>query len=397
MPFLMNMIDGGGDVRPNNSASNVTAASKAALEAAKITVATFLALARTRGFANGMLDLDPVEFLQGAELKKYLAATKVILAAQEVVTTVASTSTVNTGGTTELGVKNPTDYKWNLPPHSWSLPVRPMTLEPGIVNGTSDYLVDGTSIDFHNLRRGRLWFFGGAEEISTYEQDGTVTKLGAKAGAESDPTKASGEGTLIQADRKYGFQFLWNPSSVSSNVSRNDNVTPSSADRLKSVVGAFPGQETVSFSIVIDRINDFACLKNLSKGTGVEVVNRNLDAMSKYYTSGYPGEKEPFVTKLKNLLTQGTMADLEYLFKAINGGSDQWITLLGKPTANIGFLMPTLLGLVLGPSTTTNLSYVGWLTGLSMQHEMFTEDMIPLRTTVTINMDCFAGSGIVSS
>lgn len=396
MPFLMNMTDGGGDVRPNNSASNVTAASKAALEAAKLTVATFLALARTRGFANGMLDLDPVEFLQGAELKKYLAATKVILAAQEVATTVASTSAVNTGGVPQLGETDPKDYKWNLPPHSWSLPVRPMTLEPGIVNGTSNYLVDGTSVDFHNLRRGRLWFFGGAEEISTYEQDGTVTKLGEKAGAKSDPTKAS-EGKLIQADRKYGFQFLWNPSSVSSNVSRNDNVTPSSADRLKSVVGAFPGQETVSFSIVIDRINDFACLKNLSKGIESEVVNRNLDAMSKYYTSGYPGEKEPFVTKLKNLLTQGTMADLEYLFKAINGGSDQWITLLGKPTANIGFLMPTLLGLVLGPSTTTNLSYVGWLTGLSMQHEMFTEDMIPLRTTVSINMDCFAGSGIVSS
>ena len=91
------------------------------------------------------------------------------------------------------------------------------------------------------------------------------------------------------------------------------------------------------------------------------------------------------------------MADLEYLFKAINGGSDQWVTLLGKRTAAIGFLMPTLLGLVLGPSSTNNLSYVGWLTGLSMQHEMFTEQMVPLRTTVSINMECFAGSGIVNS
>jgi len=40
---------------------------------------------------------------------------------------------------------------------------------------------------------------------------------------------------------------------------------------------------------------------------------------------------------------------------------------------------------------------VGWLTGLTMQHEMFTEEMVPLRTTVSINMECFAGSGLVSS
>ena len=90
------------------------------------------------------------------------------------------------------------------------------------------------------------------------------------------------------------------------------------------------------------------------------------------------------------------MADLEYLFKAINGGF-AWKTLLGKETANIGFLMPTLLGLVLGPDVTNSLSYVGWLTGITMQHEMFTQDMIPLRTTVSLNMECFAGSGLVSS
>jgi hypothetical protein len=90
------------------------------------------------------------------------------------------------------------------------------------------------------------------------------------------------------------------------------------------------------------------------------------------------------------------MADLEYLFKAINGDSTAWASLLGKKTANIGFLMPTLLGLVLGPDVTESLSYVGWLTGITMQHEVFTQDMIPLRTTVSINMECFAGSGLVN-
>jgi hypothetical protein len=375
--------DGGGEApRPNNSASVVTA--PISVVDAQKAVDFYLSIVRSRGFTNGMLNsTSPTAFMTTAEVEGYLKATKALIAAQE-----AATASVNTSTSAKevKGETDPKDYKWNLPPHSWSLPVRPMTLEPDVTKGVSTYEVNGTSANFHNLRRGRLWFFGGAEEISTYDEDGNVTDLGAKAGAVSDSTKGGTDASLVQADHKYGFQFLWNPSAVSTSVSRNMDITPSSADRLKSVVGAFPGQETVQFSLVIDRVNDFACLK----------ASDNPTTMSTYYGTGYPGETEPFSTKIKNLMAQGTMADLEYLFKAINGGSDQWVTLLGKPTAAIGFLMPTLLGLVLGPSTTTNLSYVGWLTGLTMQHEMFTEEMIPLRTTVSINMECFAGSGIVS-
>jgi hypothetical protein len=389
----MNMTDGGGPdaPRPNNSASTATAATAAAIAAAQATVDKFLLLAQQRGFMNGVRRTsDPSSFLTTAEVEAYLKANKVLLAAQEAAKASATTST-STASKEVDGETNPTDYKWNLPPHSWSLPVRPMTMEPDVTKGVSTYkLEDGTSANFHNLRRGRLWFFGGAEEISTYDEDGNVTDLGAKSGATSGSTKGGDDAKLVAADRKYGFQFLWNPSAVSTSVSRNDNVTPSSADRLKSVVGAFPGQETVQFSLVIDRVNDFACLK-------AEDPDTDMSKFSKYYGTGYPGETEPFSIKIKNLMEQGTMADLEYLFKSINGGSDQWVTLLGKRTAAIGFLMPTLLGLVLGPSTTNNLSYVGWLTGLTMQHEMFTESMIPLRTTVSINMECFAGSGIVNS
>ena len=374
--------DGGGETpRPNNSASTLTATISVA--DAQLVVDKFVSLARSRSY-NLAMGISPVAFLNSAEAAAYLDANKVLLAAQE-----AAAAAAKTAAKTVDGVVNPTDYKWNLPPHNWSLPVRPMTLEPDVTKGVTNYEVGGKAVDFHSLRRGRLWFFGGADEISTYDEDGNVTDLGAKSGAKSDPTKAKGgaDATLIQADTKYGFQFLWNPASISSSVSRNMDITPSQGDRMKAVVGAFPGQETVSFNIVIDRINDFACLKSLA----------NPATMSTYYGTGYPGETEPFSTKIQNLMKQGTMADLEYLFKAINGGSSEWITLLGKPTANIGFLMPTLLGLVLGPSLTDNLSYVGWLTGLTMQHEMFTEQMVPLRTTVSINMECFAGSGIVSS
>jgi hypothetical protein len=356
----------------NNSAAAVDA---------QLVISDAMFRARNRGNAAGVnLSLvSPTAFLTGPEQVAIIAANKIILAAQESgQTIIASTSSKSAG----QGVIEPVDYKWNLPPHSWSLPVRPSTLEPDVSKAAF-------SSTFHNLRRGRLWFWGGADEINTYAEDGTVTTLGAKAGASSDPNKATdASAKLVQAETNYGFQFLWNPSSISSSVSRNMDITPNSSDRLKSVVGAFPGQETVSFNIVIDRINDFACLKAAD----------NPGALAQYYGTSYPGsESETASSKISNLMKQGTMADLEYLFKAINGGSESWVTLLGKKTANIGFLMPTLLGLVLGPDLQNNLSYVGWLTGLTMQHEMFTENMIPLRTTVSINMECFAGSGLVSS
>jgi hypothetical protein len=283
----------------------------------------------------------------------------------------------------KVGVPQPNNYKWNLPPHTWSLPVRPAELEPLYAISAAD------TQEFHKTRRGRLWFWSGGEDITAFAADGSTTTLGAKADAATTAKAGvSSEATKLAASlNNYGFQFLWNPTTISSSVMRNMEITPSNADRLKAVAGAFPGQETVSFNIVLDRINDFACIRQ----------SANPEGLSKYYRTGYPsGADDPFSVKIKELLNRGTMADLEYLFKAINGDSTAWSSLLGKKTANIGFLMPTLLGLVLGPDVTQSLSYVGWLTGITMQHEVFTQDMIPLRTTVSINMECFAGSGLVN-
>jgi hypothetical protein len=179
---------------------------------------------------------------------------------------------------------------------------------------------------------------------------------------------------------------LYNPETIQTNVARNMDITPSSADTLRVVAGVFPGQETLSLSIVLDRTNDFAYAKATGRGS------------SSYYSSGFPDRlKQNFDQQLKELLEQGTMADLEYLFRAINGagsGDKQWTTLLGKKTANVGYLQPTLLGIALGPRVHENLSYVGWISNISINHTAFTETMIPIRTQVSLSIECFSGSGI---
>ena len=56
----------------------------------------------------------------------------------------------------------PDNFKFNLPPHSWSLPVRPQVVVPGVTAGSDNGLIK------HGLRRGRLWFFDNAGIMSTY-------------------------------------------------------------------------------------------------------------------------------------------------------------------------------------------------------------------------------------
>ncbi len=292
------------------------------------------------------------------------------------------TSSKSTWGT------SPTNYKFNLPPHTWSLPTRPVQVDAGAVSNANSSISD-----FHGLRRGRIWYWNTSGDITQINSSGEV--VSAKDAVKG--TSVVGGSEMNLEDRKYGFQFLWNPESISSNVARNMDITPSAADSLRVVTGVFPGQETVSLNLLLDRTNDFACIKHTSKS-----ANPNWATYSKYYANQYPNAlKQSIPTELEKLMEQGTLYDLEYLFRAVNGsgfvGPDGkpglYTNLLGRVTANIGYLQPTLLGIELGP-TKDSLSYVGWISNLSMTHTKFTETMIPLQTQVSISIECFSGSGI---
>jgi hypothetical protein len=303
----------------------------------------------------------------------------------------------SSGDDIEVGVPDPIGYKFNLPPHNWSLPVRPVEQEPqdvGVLNNKTGYFAadvfnaTSTPESFHGTRRGRIWYWHSASALQKFNTDSGKVESLAEATAQLAKTTEGVE--LKNDDRKWGFQFLWNPSEISTNVARNMDITPSAADTLRVVSGVFPGQETVNFNILLDRVNDFACIRSSKV--------KDFNDYSKFYTAYYPGqEKQPFGEQLEALMRQGTMADLEYLFKAINGsgmGVEKWGTLMGKRTANLGYLQPTLLGISLGPDRLNNLSYVGWLSNIAINHNMFTQDMIPMRTTVTLSIECFAGTGI---
>lgn len=271
-------------------------------------------------------------------------------------------------------------YKWNLPPHKWSLPVEPSS-DPMVKDAATKAI--GAS---HKYRRGRIYWY--ARVDSDY------------AGLSSTAQKEynNGKGTH-KTDPRYGFQFMWNPTQISTSVATNMSVTPTFADKFASVVGAFPSGQALTVSIPLDRTNDFACLNSLNIGenylrnTTLTKANVGRLLSNLGYNPNHSfdfGFAETLVEKVIALIKYGTTADIEYLYKAINGPG--WTNVAtGRDTSEIGFLRPTLLRIDLGP-----LSYLGYVSALNVSHTKFTKGMIPMASTLDIQFNLMATAGLVS-
>ena len=289
--------------------------------------------------------------------------------------------------------ESPAKMKFNLPPHQWSLPVNPSSLNTSVYS-------DKVQIN-HSNRRAIMWYYGGADTTDS------AVLLGA------NPVTATASQTTYTTtpqDNFWGFQFLWNPEAFQNVLTRNSNVVPSNLDAHAALNGLFTAMESIQFKIVIDRINDFACLKALASKytegyapTETFKIGKNVlsEIAAKYYTNGYPSNpdvKEDPADQLSDLLTMGTMADIEYIYKMINGSGQNgknWTNGLGRKTSDLAFLSPTAIGLRLGPNP-DSLSYVGWVESLNVNHMMFTEDMIPIHSEISVMFNGFSRVGLTS-
>jgi hypothetical protein len=272
----------------------------------------------------------------------------------------------NTADTRNYAVVSNVDlrnYLWNLPPHQWSLPVEPRVVDPLVVN-TSNFDPNSSSV----VRRGRIYYYSRVENV--YKD---------KPNTGQDP--------------RYGFQFMWNPSEVYTQVSVNMDITPTSNDKFAKVVGAFPSGESLSLSVRLDRTNDFFCIRSLNRSKQSQQY-ADLSNLAGYYSGNNSFEKNftnNVNNKIQDLQTRGTISDLEYLYKAINGPG--WTNAAtGIETSDIGFLRPTLLRIDIGP-----LSYIGYVTNIGVNHTSFTRAMVPMRTDVALNFNLMATAGLATS
>jgi hypothetical protein len=265
-------------------------------------------------------------------------------------------------------------YQWNLPPHAWSLPVDPNAMHNEVLK---------SSTDLHSTRRGRIFFAQGYVGPSV----------------QIDPKTGQVSQEFVPSD-KYGFQFMWNPETFSQTTSVNMNVTPSESDATAGLTGFVAANSTISFTLRIDRTNDFTCFKGsdlkykaVTTARGIGAV-KDISEFISFYSKGQPVNSsndfgKNIEKKITDLLKYGTASDLEFLYRSINGSG---FTKLGMDTSEIGYLRPSLVRLDLGPQR-----YLGIISSVGVQHLAFNREMVPIRTDVSITVDLRAGTGYVTA
>ena len=123
-----------------------------------------------------------------------------------------------TGGAPQVPVvptnNTPTNIKFNLAPHKWSMPTNQK-----LFNTSSD---NQTQAD-QSVRRARMWCYVGADS-SNYSS---------LSGVGSNGIVDGGTSVAGSLDTQWGFQFLWNPTQITTSVQRNANLVPQAMDAVQ--------------------------------------------------------------------------------------------------------------------------------------------------------------------
>ena len=131
---------------------------------------------------------------------------------------------------------------------------------------------------------------------------------------------------------------------------------------------------TISFELLLNRIEDMKYLDET--GLKSQLFANILVGLSE---NPYPQQGIPDA-EFRSIYKKGTMYDIEYLFKAVNGFNSQYNSSLNGLTADRGWLYALPVELHLGDG----LHYLVRLTTLNVNHTMFNERMVPVLSTVTI-------------
>lgn len=177
--------------------------------------------------------------------------------------------------------------------------------------------------------------------------------------------------TNITNLKKYGFQFLYNPATISMSIGGTAAV-----DYMKyvnsppKVMPDSGGASGINFNIIVNRMPD---MQYLTK----DGTLRDSLTMQQVYGSAAPEGAD--ATDLKEIYNKGTMYDVEYLLKTIVGFEMK--TQFRGTTADLGFLIGRLVELHIGKS----MRYLVTIGSIGITHSIFDNRMVPLYSTISIN------------
>lgn len=299
-------------------------------------------------------------------------------------TTTTSTTTSNTkpsGPVTVVtgGNVNPTGpYKYNAP-----------LLKNALHNplGPQASSLDNVSINQGNYTDARQAWTGVTPGRGTFQMDKKFVI------AQLDGLNRSNSKQID--NQLYGFRFLYNPTSVTMGWGIQGAVNPeyqaSGKDEAIPIsAGLFSSQ--IQFSIILNRIEDMNYLDKLgyvsaqqkkvaTPPSELDPAQRNRIYSANVIANSPYGETLS-IDEQRSIYKKGTMYDIEYLFKTINGPHATFKSELNGTTADRGYMRMSILELHLG----ANLRYRVRISDLGINHTIFNNRMVPILSTV--NFTC---------
>jgi hypothetical protein len=209
------------------------------------------------------------------------------------------------------------------------------------------------------------------DQLASFYVDPEIVDLPDKKQSEIASTSAA------NLDKLWGFRFLFNPSYFSYNMSANTQVDWTRPNENNAALVASGIGGSISINILLDRVADMATMKQWKKNGG-----------GPFLSSAYPVLMD--AEQCAGILHRGTEYDLEYLFRVLNGNPQKVILMGNSPkdglellSANMGYI--TQLPFIFKISERQRYKVI--MQSINVSHEMFTRDMIPIRTVVQINLE----------
>jgi hypothetical protein len=203
---------------------------------------------------------------------------------------------------------------------------------------------------------------------------------------------------LVGGLQSYGFRFHYNPQFVQQSYGSITGISPELLESGKdqtNMITTPASSSSISITLYLNRIEDMNALGGVSGSVNTTTLEGiaaasaakrpgkaiNSDADSKlYYPEVVPAADRQLIKDF------GTMYDLDFLFKAINGDMNGYKSpLRGIKTADVGWLNGIAVEVHMG----RKLRYLARVTNISVNHVQFTENMVPTLTTVVLTMARF--------
>jgi hypothetical protein len=203
---------------------------------------------------------------------------------------------------------------------------------------------------------------------------------------------SDGLGLTVANRQPYGFQFMYNPGTISMSYGGVLDVDPafiaSGKDEYANAAAyGQVGNSLIKFDLLLNRMYDMSYLttggKVKPKVASSTTINVSPQGFVDVITAqgniaDYWGGNLPTEADLKLIYEKGTMYDVEFLLKTVVGMELK--TVLRGVTADLGIIGSIPIELHLGNS----LRYVVTIQEINLNHVIFDDRMVPMFTTLSL-------------